>query len=143
MASDYSFIDLKGRLTRDAELAFTQNGASRLSFSVAVGKEYKEKKSTTFFDCVLWSKSAEKLKQYLVKGREVNVHGTISMESWTDSEGATRGKMVVTVNQWEGLHLGNSPKGGNGGYDSQRSNGNDDADYSGYYKERFDDDIPF
>lgn len=70
---------ISGRLTRSAELKYTENGKAMASFSVAVNRMKKEDGSSVadFFNCQMWGKYAESLFPYLNKGKEVTVRGSI------------------------------------------------------------------
>ena len=68
---------LIGNLGRDAETKFTPSGASVTRFSVATTRNWQDKASgewkedTNWTNVVLWR--AEKLSQYLTKGKRVRV----------------------------------------------------------------------
>ena len=68
--ADINHVVLVGRLTRDAELKYTQGGAAVCKFSIAInrrrknGEEWVEE--VNYFDIVLWGRQGEALNQYLV-----------------------------------------------------------------------------
>ena len=70
--ADINHVVLVGRLTRNAELKYTNNGAAVSKFSIAINQRRKKDDQWVdeahFFDIVLWGKTAESLNQYLVKG---------------------------------------------------------------------------
>ena len=70
--TDLNHVTLIGRLTRDAELKYTQSGFAISNFSIAVNRRRKNGEQWVeeahFFDITLYGKSAESLKQYLIKG---------------------------------------------------------------------------
>ena len=72
--TDFNHVTLIGRLTRDAELKYTPNGFAILNFSIAVNRRRKNGEQwveeANFFDITLYGKSAENLKQYLIKGKQ-------------------------------------------------------------------------
>ena len=92
-----NIITVAGNLGKDAELRTTPKGESVLSFSVAdnQGKD----KPTIWWNCSLWGKRAEALSQYLTKGQQVTVAGSVSEREWTDKEGNARKSMDVRVNE--------------------------------------------
>jgi len=63
----YASTTILGRVVR-TELKTVPSGKQVLNFSVAVNKKFKDKESTTFFDCVAWDKQAEVISQYFTKG---------------------------------------------------------------------------
>lgn len=89
-------LTITGNLTRDAELRSLKDGTAVLSFAVAdnQGKD----KTAIFWNCALFGKRAESLHQYLTKGQQVTVVGTVSEREWTDKEGSKRKSMDVRVN---------------------------------------------
>ena len=89
-------ITICGNLGKDAELRFLANGDPVLSFSVA-DSQGKDKPSI-WWNCSLFGKRAESLKDYLTKGQTVTVIGTVSEREWTDKDGQKRKSMDVRVN---------------------------------------------
>ena len=62
--SDINCVTLTGRLTRDAELKYTQNGAAIVRFSMAVNRSKRNgdgswAEEASYFDCVYFGKGAE------------------------------------------------------------------------------------
>ena len=90
-------ITIAGNLGKDAEVRHTANGDAVASFSVAdsQGKD----RPTVWWSCSLWGRRAEALAQYLLKGQQVTVAGTVSEREWTDREGNKRKSMDVRVNE--------------------------------------------
>lgn len=80
MADVNSFI-ITGRLTADPELSMVGTAnVSLLKFSVANNTGYGNKKNCTFFNCSLWGKRAETMKQYLFKGTQVGLVGQFTKQ---------------------------------------------------------------
>lgn len=83
-------LSLIGRIGKDAELRYSQDGKPVCSFSVAVDDGYSDKKSTIWVRCSLWGERAEKLAPHLTKGKPVYVEGNLSHDdnggprTWTD-----------------------------------------------------------
>ena len=84
-----------GNLTKDAELKYTPSGKSFAVFDIAVNTKYKDKQDTIFWKCTLWN--AEKLIQYLTKGKRVLIEGKIREEKWEDRNGTVRVNKVLQV----------------------------------------------
>lgn len=74
-------ISIHGRLTRDPELKTSQTGSEYCKFSVAVDRFDGKEKKTDFFNCTAFGKTGVAINQYMTKGREICVVG--SMESNT------------------------------------------------------------
>lgn len=97
--SDINTVVMTGRLTKDVELKYTQNGTAIANFSIANGRRTKNgnewKDETSFFDVTLMGKSAEGLKPYLTKGKMIAVSGNMRQDRWTDKEGQTKSKIYI------------------------------------------------
>lgn len=80
-------VTLIGRLTKDAELFRIENSKrSVLKFILAVEKNFINKngeKGADFISVSYFSGGAEKLQQYLKKGRLLGVNGKITTKSYT------------------------------------------------------------
>ena len=104
MATDICFVTLTGRLTRDAELRYAQNGNPIVRFTIAVNRGKRNAdgswgEEATFFECSYFGKSAEALNSYLTKGRTVCLMGDIRQSRWEGNDGQTRYRLEVSVNQ--------------------------------------------
>ena len=73
-----------GRITKDIELAYTQDGKAVAKYTLAING-YNDK--TDFLNCVTWEKQAENLKKYCGKGSLIAVDGRISTRSYDNQEG--------------------------------------------------------
>lgn len=73
-----------GHLTKDVELAKTQNGNSVAKFTVAVNG-YND--TTDFINCVAWNKLADIVNMYCKKGDLVTVEGRISVRNYENQQG--------------------------------------------------------
>lgn len=127
-------ITIAGRLTRDAETR--DAGSDKVtSFSVAVDDRSSKEKSTIFFDCSLWGKRGESLKQYLAKGTSVTVTGDFGKREY---EGKTYFTVKVDNVTLQG---GKSEGGSSGGYATDHST-REGPDKSSYSYD-LSDDVPF
>ena len=76
-------VVLIGRLTKEPELRFTQNGSPHCTFTLAVdrisGKDTE--KTADFINCQVWGSQAENFAKYMDKGRQVAVEGRIQVDS--------------------------------------------------------------
>jgi len=89
--ADFNSVVLLGRLTRDPELRYVGSGAPVCSFSVATNHHFTKSdgqkgQSVTFIDVDVWRRLAELCSQFLKKGRQVLVTGTLKQDRWTDSK---------------------------------------------------------
>ena len=85
---------LMGRLGRDPEKRYTQNGTAVATFSLAVDRDFKDKASgeriTDWIDVVVWRQTAEFVCKYFAKGRLAVVEGRLQSRTYTDREGVKR-----------------------------------------------------
>ncbi len=99
MARSLNQVTLMGNLTRDPELRQTPNGQNVTSFSLALNRSYKDasgawQEATDYIDCVSWGPLAERVAQYLSKGRRCLVQGRLQSRSW-EQDGQKRSKVEV------------------------------------------------
>ena len=151
MADDVNHVVLIGRLTRDAELKYTANGSAISKFSVAVNRSRKMgdswQEEAHFFDVALWGNRAEKLNQYLTKGKQIGVQGELRQNRW-EQDGQPRSKVEIhAIN----IQLLGGGGGGGGAGKAGSSNfsqagpaaSTDSASKSYDTGDEFEDDIPF
>ena len=110
--SDINCVTLTGRLTRDAELKYTQNGGAIVRFSMAVNRSKRNADGSwadeaSYFDCVYFGKGAESVNSYLSRGRQVAVSGELRQSRW-EQDGQTRSRVEVFVNNLSLLSQGGS-----------------------------------
>ena len=99
--TDMNHVIVIGRLTRDIgerDFAYTTGGTARLNLSVAVnrsekrGGEWADKAS--FFDITVWGKTAENIKSYMHKGKQIAVDGYLDQQRW-EKDGQKYSKVVI------------------------------------------------
>ena len=99
--SDLAVAVIVGRLTRDAELKYTNSGQAVCHFSVATGSRRKKGdqwvEESSFWDVDLWGKLGESINQYLTKGKLVAVEGSMRQDKW-EQDGQTRSKTLISAN---------------------------------------------
>jgi len=81
---------LTGRLTKDADLRYTSNGTAVGSFSIAVGRPFKNQageSETDFINCVIWKKAAENFANFTRKGSLVGIEGRIQTRNYENQQG--------------------------------------------------------
>ena len=122
--ADLSVAVLVGRLTRDAELKYTNSGQAICHFSVATSSKKKKGDQwvdeASFWDVDLWGKQGESINQYLVKGKLVAVEGTMRQDRW-EQDGQSRMKVIVNANTVQ--LLGSNTTGGQSSGGPQGSQG--------------------
>jgi single-strand DNA-binding protein len=94
-------VVLIGRLTKDPELRYAAGSGNAVSrFSVAVTRQFK-KEETDFINCVAFGKTAETISQYLVKGSQIALTGSIRTGSYDAQDGSKRYTTDVSVDSFE------------------------------------------
>ncbi|QRN85061.1 single-stranded DNA-binding protein [Clostridia bacterium] len=135
----FNKVVLIGRLTRDPELRFTQNGKAVASFSLAVDRAFKREgqPEADFFRISVWGKQAENCANYLSKGSLAAIDGRIEMNKYTDKDGQERTSVDVTANDVRFL---SSPGGKK---NSQENNASVADSNKGDMSDFSDDGLPF
>ena len=88
-----------GRMTRDVsgdDFAYTTNGKARLNLSLAVNDGYGDSQYTSFFDVVVWGKTAENIKPYIGKGKQLCVCGRLRQDRW-EKDGRKNSRVVIVA----------------------------------------------
>ncbi|TYC50492.1 single-stranded DNA-binding protein [Weissella muntiaci] len=101
---------LTGRLTRDVELKYTQNGAAVASFTLAVERSYTNangEREADFINGVIWRKPAETFSNFFSKGSLVGIEGRLQTRSYTDQSGQRRYITEVIVENFTPLESKN------------------------------------
>lgn len=108
---DINQVTLIGRLTRDAEMKYTNSGTAVSAFAIAVnrrrrnGDDYEDE--VHFFDMAIFGQKAENLHQYLQKGKQVCIQGKLKQDKW-EKDGKTHSKIAIEV--WTIQLLGSKPE---------------------------------
>lgn len=125
MARSLNQVTLMGNLTRDPELRQTPTGQNVTSFSLALNRSYKDasgewQEATDYIDIVCWGPLAERVAQYLSKGRRCLVQGRLQSRSW-EQDGAKRSKVEVLANDVTFLDSRGAGEGDTGGSSEEPS----------------------
>ena len=89
-------ILLIGNLGNDPEMRFTPEGKAVTNFSLAVTDG---KSDTIWFRVVTWQGLAEKVNEYLTKGRQVYVEGRLRPREWEGQDGKKRTSLDVVASK--------------------------------------------
>src|SRR3954471_5336805 len=99
--ADLNKVFLMGRLTFDPELRYTPNGSAVTELRMAVnrswnGRDGERKEESLFIDVTVWERQAENCCQYLKKGSQVHIEGSLKMDTWDDkTTGEKRSKIKI------------------------------------------------
>jgi single-strand DNA-binding protein len=89
-------VILIGNLGRDPEVRYTTSGTAVANFTMATTDRWNDaatgerKERTEWHRIVVWAKQAEIVGEYLRKGRQVYIEGSLQTREWTDREGNKR-----------------------------------------------------
>ncbi len=93
--SSVNKVILIGRLGKDPEVKYTPSGAPVAKFSLATDEVFKDRageqqRRTEWHNVVAWNKLAEICGEYLTKGKQVYIEGSIRSRQWEDQSGNKR-----------------------------------------------------
>lgn len=83
-------VVLVGRLTRDANLKYTQSNIAVATFTLAVNRPFKNEagdRDADFINCVIWRQSAENLANWAKKGSLIGITGVIQTRTYDNQQG--------------------------------------------------------
>ena len=88
-------IFIVGRLSRDPEIRYTQNGSAIANMTVATdesftGSDGNKVERTEWHRVTVFGKAAENCGNYLGKGSLVHVEGSLATRKWQDQNGQDR-----------------------------------------------------
>jgi single-strand DNA-binding protein len=112
-----------GNAGKDAELRYMASGRPQAQFSVAVNHRWRNQQSndweeqTEWFNVVVWGDMAERISQYITKGKQVYVEGRLQTRSWDDNEGQKHYRTEVIANTVQLLDRREGGGQGGGGGD--------------------------
>ena len=121
-------VIIVGNLGKDVDLRYTASGDAIANLSVATSESWKDKESgqkkevTEWHRCSCFGKLAEICGQYLKKGSQVYIEGSLRTRKWTDKDGVERYTTEIRCDDMK--MLGSRPQG-------QGQQGGNDSSYGG------------
>ena len=114
-------VILMGRLTRDAEVRYSQGDSSTAvaRFSLAVDRRFKrdgDEQSADFINCVAFGRTGEFMERFGRKGTKFVVEGRIQTGSYTNKDGQRVYTTDVVVENIEFAESKATGESNNGGY---------------------------
>jgi single-strand DNA-binding protein len=152
MARGINKVILVGNIGKDPETRYMPNGKAVTNFSVATSESWTDRTSgdkqerTEWHNVVLFEKLAEIAAEYLRKGSQVYIEGSLRTRKWQDKEGKDRYTTEIVGRDMQmlggragaGAAAAGGDQGGGGRAAPERSAPPPAADEG-----EFDDDIPF
>ena len=131
MARGVNKVILVGTLGKDPEVRYSQAGAAMTSVSVATNESWKDKvtgekqERTEWHRVKFFGRLAEIAGEYLKKGSQVYIEGSLRTEKYTDKQGVEKYSTDIIASEMQ--MLGGRPEGAGGGADrgdrGERSSG--------------------
>ncbi len=160
MARGINKVILIGNLGADPETRAMPSGMTVANLRVATSESWRDKQSgeqqerTEWHRVAMFGRLAEIAAEYLKKGSQVYIEGSLRTRKWTDKQGNERYSTEIIGNELQ--MLGGRAGGGGGGGASagapassaqssyaEESGGGGGGGGSASRSEEFDDDIPF
>jgi single-strand DNA-binding protein len=151
MSRGVNKVILVGHLGKDPEVKYLPSGSAVANVTIATSESWKDKQSgdkqerTEWHNVVFFGKLAEIVGEYLKKGAQAYVEGSLRTRKWQDKEGKDRYTTEIVASDMQ--MLGSKQGGGGASYNSHedsapsRSTAAPSAPAGG--APDFDDDIPF
>jgi single-strand DNA-binding protein len=161
MARGINKVILVGTLGKDPEVRYSQAGAAMTSVSVATNESWKDKNGekqerTEWHRVKFFGRLAEIAGEYLKKGGQVYIEGSLRTEKYTDKQGVEKYSTDIIANEMQMLggmpggaergergERSERPQRGAGGYGSERSGAAAPMSANRSEEPFPDDDIPF
>ena len=133
MARGINKVILVGTLGKDPEVRYSQAGAALTSISVATNESWKDKNGekqerTEWHRVKFFNRLAEIAGEYLKKGSQVYIEGSLRTEKYTDKQGVEKYSTDIIANEMQ--MLGGAPGGAER---SERGGGDRPARAAGGY----------
>jgi single-strand DNA-binding protein len=143
-------VVLIGNLGRDPEMRTFPSGDPIARFSLATTESWKDKSGqkqerTEWHNIEVYGRTAEIVRDYCTKGKQVYLEGSLRYDEYTDKDGIKRKATKIEVKGQAGgrlVLLGGGPRGGDGGgRGAERSSGGGEAPAGDFQVS--DEDVPF
>lgn len=125
MARGINKVIIVGNLGADPEVRHTGGGSTVTNLRIATSEQWTDKQSgqkqerTEWHRVVLFGRLAEIAGEYLKKGRQVYVEGSLRTDKYTDKDGAEKYSTNIVANDLQ--MLGGNSSGEGGGQPRQNS----------------------
>ena len=148
MSKSLNLCQFIGNIGKDVDTRYLPSGAQVAQFSIAVGRDYKDKQGnkverTEWVNCVCFGALAEVISKYCHKGSKIYVAGEMVTEKW-EKDGVTHYTtkvQVLNMQMLDGRPAGEQAPSQAPSQASKQTPSQPSSQPQGY--EDFDDDIPF
>ena len=116
MARTINKVELLGRVGTEPEMTYTPGGTAITKLRLATDRRRQDGQvEADWHDVVCWSKTAEAVNDYVVKGNRIYVAGRLVQNSWQNEDGDRRHRTEVHATEVVFL---DSNSNGNGASDA-------------------------
>ena len=142
MARGINKVILVGNLGADPETRYTANGGAITNIRLATSESWRDKQTgenqerTEWHRVVLFGKLGEIAGEYLKKGRQVYIEGSLRTNKYTDKDGIERYTTDIVANEMQMLGGGGGGGGEGGGGGGGGYGGGGGGGGGGYGRER-------
>lgn len=129
MARGINKVILVGNVGGDPDVKYMPSGSAITNISIATSESWKDKQTgqqqerTEWHRVVFFNRLAEIAGEYLKKGQQVYVEGSLRTRKWQDNNGNDRYSTEIVANEMQMLG-GRSNNNMGGGYDNMNNNYN-------------------
>ncbi|MEG4493886.1 single-stranded DNA-binding protein [Microcoleus sp. D3_18_C4] len=93
-------VTLVGRVGGDPDVKYFESGTVKCKLTLAVRKRSRNTDEPDWFTLEIWGKTAQIAADYVRKGAQIGVTGSLKFDHWQDrSTGANRSMPVIKVDQ--------------------------------------------
>ena len=91
-------VTLVGRVGGDPDVKYFESGTVKCSLTLAVNRRSKNSDQPDWFNLEIWGKTAQIAADYVRKGSQIGVTGSLKFDRWQDrNTGANRSRPVIRV----------------------------------------------
>jgi single-strand DNA-binding protein len=126
MSKGINKVILVGNLGQDPEVRYMANGAAVANISIATTDSWQDKQTgeqqekTEWHRVVFFNRLAEVVGEYLKKGSQIYIEGSLQTEKWTDKDNVERYTTKIKAKEMQML---GSRSEGAGGHQSANRDG--------------------
>lgn len=157
MSKGVNKVILVGRLGNDPDVRYTASGSAVTTISIATSESWKDKATgqqqerTEWHRVVFFGRLAEIAGQYLKKGSQVYVEGSLRTNKYTDKNGIERYSTDINANDLQmlggnqGGNFNQAPQQNQGGFNQPQKHQNQGFNHQQNTADfdNFDEDVPF
>ena len=116
-----NLVNLVGRVGQDPDVKYFESGNVVCNVTLAVDRRTRNSDQPDWFRLEMWGKTAEIAANYVRKGSQIGVTGSLKLDHWKDrNTGADRSSPVIRVDRLDLLGSRRDQGGDSGsGYDDE------------------------